>query len=61
MGTPKFDGDYQTWILLSERRMFLLSGIRGQRVFVGPRSKLVMVKTGARGERPESSRLSVLR
>jgi len=58
---PKFDCDYQTWILLSGRRMFLLSGILGPRVFVGPRSKRVMVNIGARGERPERSRLSVLR
>ena len=37
---------YQTWILPGERRMFLLWGVRGQRIYVDPQSKLVMVTTG---------------
>lgn len=37
---------YQTWILPGERRMFLLWGVRGQRIYVDPQSKLVMVNTG---------------
>jgi hypothetical protein len=32
-------------ILAWERRMFLLWGVRGQRIFVDRRSKLVMVNT----------------
>ena len=36
---------YQTWIVASERRMFLLWGVRGQRIIVDPQSKLVMVNT----------------
>jgi CubicO group peptidase (beta-lactamase class C family) len=36
---------YQTWILPGERRMFLLWGVRGQRIIVDPQSKLVMVNT----------------
>ena len=45
MATPGYGYGYQTWILPGERRMFSLWGIRGQRIFVDPRSKLVMVKT----------------
>jgi CubicO group peptidase (beta-lactamase class C family) len=36
---------YQTWILPGERRMFMLVGANGQRIYVDPRSKLVMVNT----------------
>jgi CubicO group peptidase (beta-lactamase class C family) len=36
---------YQTWILPGERRMFMLVGGNGQRIYVDPRSKLVMVNT----------------
>jgi CubicO group peptidase (beta-lactamase class C family) len=36
---------YQTWIIPSERRMFMLSGGNGQRIYVDSRSKLVMVNT----------------
>ncbi len=43
--TPGFGYGYQTWTLPGERRMFSLWGVRGQRIFVDPRSKLVMVKT----------------
>ena len=43
---PFFGYGYQTWILPGERRMFSLRGIRGQAVYVDPRSKLVMVQTG---------------
>lgn len=45
MATPGYGYGYQTWILPGERRMFSLWGIRGQRIFVDPWSKLVMVKT----------------
>ena len=40
-----FGYGYQTWILPGARRMFVLWGARGQRIFVDPRSKLVMVNT----------------
>jgi hypothetical protein len=36
---------YQTWILPGERRMFMLHGANGQRIYVDLRSKLVMVNT----------------
>ncbi len=45
VATPFFGYGYQTWILPVERRMFLLWGVRGQRIYVDPRSKLVMVNT----------------
>jgi CubicO group peptidase (beta-lactamase class C family) len=45
VATPFACYGYQTWILPGERRMFLFSGIRGQRIYVDPRSKLVMVNT----------------
>jgi CubicO group peptidase (beta-lactamase class C family) len=43
--TPFLGYGYQTWILPGERRMFLLAGAYGQRIYVDPRSKLVMVNT----------------
>ena len=39
---------YQVWILAGERRMFRLSGVRGQRIFVDPAGRLVMVHTAVR-------------
>lgn len=50
VATPFFGYGYQTWIvptwiLPGERRMFMLWGVRGQRIYVDPRSKLVMVNT----------------
>ena len=36
---------YQTWIIPSECRMFMLWGAYGQRIYVDPQSKLVMVNT----------------
>jgi CubicO group peptidase (beta-lactamase class C family) len=43
--TPAEGYGYQTWILPGERRMFMLWGAGGQRIYVDPRSKLVMVNT----------------
>ena len=48
--TPFFGYGYQTWIVPSwilpgDRRMFVLWGVRGQRIYVDPQSKLVMVNT----------------
>jgi CubicO group peptidase (beta-lactamase class C family) len=40
-----FCGLKQTWILPTKRRMFILWGVRGQRIFVDPDNKLVMVNT----------------
>jgi CubicO group peptidase (beta-lactamase class C family) len=42
---PIFGYGYQTWILPGPRRMFMLWGTRGQRIFVDPQSRLVMVNT----------------
>ena len=36
---------YQTWIIPGERRTFMLWGANGQRIYVDPQSKLVMVNT----------------
>jgi CubicO group peptidase (beta-lactamase class C family) len=36
---------YQTWIIPSERRMFMLWGAQGQRIYIDPESKLVMANT----------------
>jgi len=43
--TPNEGYGYQTWILPGERRTFVLRGGNGQRIYVDPRSKLVMVNT----------------
>jgi len=43
-----FGYGYQTWILPGGERQFMLQGLRGQGVFVDPKSKLVMVHTAAR-------------
>src|SRR5215470_10266578 len=43
--TPNEGYGYQTWILPGERRMFMLWGAQGQRIYVDPGSKLVMVNT----------------
>jgi CubicO group peptidase (beta-lactamase class C family) len=43
--TPNEGYGYQTWILPGERRTFMLQGGNGQRIYVDPRSKLVMVNT----------------
>ena len=50
VATPFFGYGYQTWIvptwiLPGERRMFMFWGVRGQRIYVDPQSKLVMVNT----------------
>jgi len=43
--TPNEGYGYQTWILPGERRTFMLWGAGGQRIYVDPRSKLIMVNT----------------
>jgi CubicO group peptidase (beta-lactamase class C family) len=47
VATPSFGYGYQMWILPGDRRMFMLWGTRGQRIYVDPNSKLVMVNTAA--------------
>jgi len=42
---PGFGYGYQTWLLPGPRRMFILWGAYGQRIFVDPQSRLVMVIT----------------
>ncbi len=42
-----FGYGYQTWIVPGKERQFLLRGLRGQGVFVDPKSKVVMVHTAA--------------
>jgi len=49
--TPDFGYGYQTWILPTRRRAFMLWGIRGQRIFVDPDNALVMVNTGVHKQR----------
>jgi len=39
---------YQVWVLPGERRMFFLSGLLGQLMFVDPGARLVMVHTAVR-------------
>ena len=41
---------YQTWIfpVFDDRRMFALQGVRGQAIYVDPKSRLVMVHTAVR-------------
>lgn len=48
--TPLFGYGYQTWIFPSAegRRTFALRGVRGQAIYVDPRSRLVMVHTAVR-------------
>ncbi len=47
--TSSFFGyGYQTWIVPGPDRQFVLRGLRGQAVFVDPRTKLVLIHTAAR-------------
>jgi len=48
VATPFFGYGYQTWIFPGEARRFALLGVRGQRIFVDPASRLVMVHTAVR-------------
>jgi CubicO group peptidase (beta-lactamase class C family) len=38
---------YQTWILPGKERQFMLRGLRGQAVYVDPKTRVVMVQTAA--------------
>ena len=46
--TRFFGYGYQTWLFPDSRRMFAFMGIHGQRIYVDPASKLVMVHTAVR-------------
>jgi CubicO group peptidase (beta-lactamase class C family) len=46
--TRFFGYGYQTWIVPGPDRQFVLRGLRGQAVFVDPKSKLVLVHSAAR-------------
>ena len=43
--TPFFGYGYQLWIFPGARRMFGLLGANGQRIFIDPQSKLILVQT----------------
>src|SRR5207237_5002051 len=51
VATPFLGYGYQTWILPGDRRMFLLSGVRGQAILIDPASRLVLVHTAVRNPR----------
>jgi CubicO group peptidase (beta-lactamase class C family) len=56
--TPFFGYGYQTWIFPSaegRRRTFALRGVRGQAIYVDPRSRLVMVHTAVRKQSVDRS------
>jgi CubicO group peptidase (beta-lactamase class C family) len=55
-----FGYGYQTWIVPGPERQFVLRGLRGQGVFVDPKSKLVMVHTAARNVGDQGSELLAL-
>jgi CubicO group peptidase (beta-lactamase class C family) len=57
---PSFGYGYQTWILPGERRMFFFWGARGQRIYVDPQGKLVMVNTAVHGLSVDVPRLKVM-
>ena len=48
VATPFFGYGYQTWIFPGEARRFAMLGVRGQRIFIDPASRLVMVHTAVR-------------
>ena len=47
---PFFGYGYQLWIFPGPRRMFALLGANGQRIFVDPTSKLILVQTAVMKE-----------
>lgn len=53
---PFFGYGYQVWILPGQRRMFALLGSNGQRIFVDPRSKLILVQTAVMDKSIDRSR-----
>jgi CubicO group peptidase (beta-lactamase class C family) len=55
-----FGYGYQTWIVPGPERQFVLRGLRGQSVFVDPKSKLVLVHTAARNVGDPGSELLAL-
>jgi CubicO group peptidase (beta-lactamase class C family) len=55
-----FGYGYQTWIVPGGERQFVLRGLRGQAIFVDPKSKIVMVHTAAGGVGPGTGELIAL-
>jgi CubicO group peptidase (beta-lactamase class C family) len=51
---PFFGYGYQVRIFAGDRRMFVLDGNRGQRIFVDPASRLVMIHTAVRTQARDS-------
>lgn len=47
---------YQTWILPASGRQFALLGVRGQAIFVEPKSKLVLVHTAVHAQARDPAR-----
>jgi CubicO group peptidase (beta-lactamase class C family) len=43
-----FGYGYQTWIIDAKEREFMLRGLRGQGIYVAPKSKIVMVHTAVK-------------
>jgi CubicO group peptidase (beta-lactamase class C family) len=53
VATPYWGYGYQYWVFPRSKRQFALLGLRGQRIFVDPELKLVMVQTAVwKGVRP---------
>src|SRR5207344_2010911 len=50
---------YQTWVLGGMERQFIMRGLRGQAIYVAPKSGLVMVHTAA-GNLSQSSTSELL-
>jgi CubicO group peptidase (beta-lactamase class C family) len=48
VATRTFGYGYQTWLLPSAQRQFMLMGLHGQAIFVDPNTKLVLVHTAVR-------------
>ncbi len=47
VATPYFGYGYQFWLFPGDKRRFALLGVYGQRIFVDPELRLVMVQTAA--------------
>ena len=50
VGGRYFGYGYQVWIFPGERRQFAFLGVRGQKIFVDPAARLVLVQTAVRPE-----------
>lgn len=57
VATPIIGYGYQTWIVPTKRRMFMLWGARGQRIHVDPQNRLIMVNTSVHQQATDIPRL----